>query len=88
VRDTGQAGSVDTVRSDLDQAPHRGGLCARGGGVSEVGHPIHLRALGYGVEVLAGSTSRERDRRGPGILRKRFGEAGEAQREKTRLKWR
>jgi len=49
--------------------------------VSEVGHPIHL------IEALAGSTRRERDRRGAGILQKQFREAGEAQREKTRLQW-
>jgi hypothetical protein len=55
--------------------------------VSEVGHPIHLRAPGYSVEALAGSTRRERDRRGPGILQKQFREAGEAQRENTRLQW-
>ena len=40
-----------------------------------------------GVEALAGSTRRERDRRGPGILQKQFHEAGEAQRQKTRLQW-
>ena len=60
------------------------GLCARGGGVSEVDHPIHPACAGG--EVFVGSTRRERDRRGPGILQKRFGEAGEG--EKTRLQWR
>jgi hypothetical protein len=55
--------------------------------VSEVGHPIHLRAPDHGVEALAGSTRCERDRRGLGILQKQFREAGEAQRVKTRLQW-